>query len=121
MYPDPLLNDVVTSGISSSSQIKQFRLATYAHNAVKKSNDEVEAATIIKRQVESDGLNEGVRVTEAIINGQEHIVTAVPAKYTDLNPSTGDVAIVPKLKTLQNGVAQDGHVAVVTAEDAHNL
>lgn len=104
-----------------NGQIKQFRLATFAHDAVRRNNNESRAADEIKQKIEDEGLTDSVRITSAQINGQKHTVVAVPAQYTDLPPSTGDVAVVPKVKSKVGNTAGDNHVAVVTAEDAHKI
>lgn len=111
----------MSSNQSSSREIKQFRLATYAHEAARDSQTEREAADIIKNKIEKkNNITDGVRVTEEMINGSKHIFTAVPARYTDLPPQTGDVAVVPNMDMESKG--SDGwHVAVVTAKDARNL
>jgi hypothetical protein len=112
---------VVSSNLSNNKKVKQFRLATYAHEAARNSRKERDAANIIKEKIQKkNNISEGVRVTEEIINGSKHVFTAVPAKCTDLPPETGDVAVVPNMD-MESKSSDRWHVAVVTAKDARNL
>ena len=109
----------MSSIVSDGEEVKQFRLATYAHRAAQQSSSEEEAAMIVEQKLAEAGVTQGVRITEAKVNGSVHIVTAVPAEKTDLPPNTGDVAVVPNMEMKENST--DTHVGVVTARDAKSL
>jgi hypothetical protein len=111
----------VNSSISNKKEVKQFRLATFAHEAAKDAETERQAAEIIKKKIEKIGISDGVRVTEEMINNSIHTFTAVPSKFTDLPPETGDVAVVPNMDVNSKKSDSGWHVAVVTAKDARNL
>lgn len=115
------LHNIVNSSISDSKEVKQFRLATFAHEAAKNAETERQAAEIIKEKIERIGISDGVRVTEEMINDSIHTFTTVPSKYTDLPPETGDVAVVPNMGVKSKKSDSGWHVGVVTAKDARNL
>lgn len=104
-----------------SDYVLHSQLAMYTHMAVRNTGSEYQAAENIKNKlVNNDGLT-NIRVTEVNLDGIRHIVVAVPAKYTNIGPNSGDIAIVPDLKTNKNNVKESGHVAIITEEDASNF